>query len=112
MRADGLKGHLDLVLLGAVARGEAHGYALMAWVKAETDGVVDLPEGLVYPALHRLEDAGLVTSAWRVEAGRRRRYYRLTTDGTTAFLSQRRDWRRLFGAIDAVVSPRAGAVPA
>ena len=104
MRADGVKGHLDLVLLGALATGDGHGYALMAWLKAHTDGVVDLPEGLVYPALHRLEDAGLVTSSWGVESGRRRRHYRLTADGTRALASQRGEWRRLVDAVDAVLA--------
>lgn len=112
MKSDGTKGHLDLVLLGALARGEGHGYALMAWLKANTDGVVDLPEGLVYPALHRLEDAGLVSSSWSVESGRRRRHYRLTADGTAALGAQRGDWRRLVDAVDAVLfAPSAGAVP-
>jgi DNA-binding PadR family transcriptional regulator len=99
-----VKGHLDLVLLGALARSEGHGYALMAWLKAHTDGAVDLPEGLVYPALHRLEDAGLVTSSWGVEAGRRRRCYRLTADGTKALAAQRSEWRRLVDAVDAVLA--------
>jgi DNA-binding PadR family transcriptional regulator len=99
-----MKGHLDLVLLGALARGEGHGYALMAWLKTHTAGAVDLPEGLVYPALHRLEDAGLVSSSWSVDSGRRRRHYRLTVDGTKALASQRDDWRRLVDAVDAVLT--------
>ena len=105
-----MRGHLDLVLLGALAHGESHGYALMAWLKAHTDGVVDLPEGLVYPALHRLEDAGLVTSSWGVESGRRRRHYRLTADGTKALASQRAEWRRLVGAVDTVLLARPSGV--
>jgi DNA-binding PadR family transcriptional regulator len=94
------------VLLGALATGPGHGYAVITEVKRRTGGVLDLPEGSVYPALHRLEDLGLVVSEWQPVAGRRRREYRLTHEGTKALAAERHEWRRLAGAIDAIVTAR------
>src|SRR5947209_10924086 len=104
MSSDGVKGHLDLVLLGVLAGGPGHGYALINELKRRTEGVLDLPEGSVYPALHRLEDLRLVVSDWKPVGGRRRREYRLTGDGTKALASEQHEWRRLSGAIDAILA--------
>ncbi|WP_460915637.1 PadR family transcriptional regulator [Plantactinospora veratri] len=77
-----MRGHLDLLLLGALRRaGPAHGYALIAALRDRSEGTFDLPEGTVYPALHRLERDGLVSSEWDAGASRRRRVYRLTPLG-------------------------------
>src|SRR5581483_8269390 len=108
MRSDGVKGHLDLVLLGVLAAAPGHGYAVINELKRRSGGVLDLPEGSVYPALHRLEDVGLVISEWTHAGGRRRREYRLTPDGTNALAAERTEWRRLAGAIDAVLAYRPG----
>lgn len=109
MRADGVKGHLELLLLSVLSEGEGHGYAVISALRDRSDGVFDLAEGAVYPALHRLEQDGLVSSEWAQVAGRRRRTYRLTERGATALQARRSEWRTLAGAIDAVlaVSPRA-----
>ena len=113
MRGDGAKGHLDLVLLGVLASGPGHGYALISALKERTDGVLDLPEGTVYPALHRLEDLGLVASEWKPVGGRRRREYRLTRTGAATLAAERTEWARLAGAIDSVLTAArpAGATP-
>src|SRR5215208_6500816 len=81
MRAEVLKGHLDGLLLAALEAGPLHGYAVMEALRAGSGGRVDLPTGTVYPALHRLERAGLVRSRWSTEGGRRRRTYELTPAG-------------------------------
>src|SRR5690348_583788 len=89
-----LRGHLDLLLLGTLHRiGPAHGYSLIAGLREHSGGAFDLPEGTVYPALHRLERAGLVASEWDTTAARRRRVYRLTPDGLAALAVKRREWR-------------------
>jgi DNA-binding PadR family transcriptional regulator len=106
MRADGIKGHLDLVLLGALATAPGHGYAVIGAIRARSGGVLDLPEGSVYPALHRLEDLGLVMSEWVPVSGRRRREYHLTAAGERALGVERNEWSRLARAIDAVAVPR------
>ena len=104
MRTEGIQGHLDLVLLGVLAASPGHGYAIISALKRSSDGALDLPEGSVYPALHRLEDMGLVASDWAATGGRRRREYHLTPTGATALRSQRADWSRLSTAIDAVLA--------
>jgi PadR family transcriptional regulator PadR len=106
MRGDGAKGHLALVLLGVLAVGPGHGYAIISAIKEQTGGVLDVPEGSVYPALHRLEDLGWVASQWKPVAGRRRREYSLTASGKKALASERREWTRLAGAIAAVLALR------
>lgn len=104
MQKEGTQGHLDLVLLGVLAVGPGHGYAIITTLKERSDGALTLPEGSVYPALHRLEDMGLVSSDWAKAGGRRRREYRLTPKGATALGSQRAEWSRLSSAIDAVLA--------
>ena len=78
MRAETLKGHLDGMLLASLEPGPRHGYAIMEALRAGSGGQLDLPTGTVYPALHRLERAGLVAAAWSQATGRRRRVYQLT----------------------------------
>jgi DNA-binding PadR family transcriptional regulator len=92
MKADKLKGHLDLLLLAVLEAGPAHGYALIGRLRERSDGAFDLPEGTVYPALHRLEGAGLAGSEWSSLDGRRRRVYALTSEGRTALARQRSEW--------------------
>ncbi len=81
MRAEELKGHLDAVLLAALEGGPRHGYAVIEALRQSTDGRLDLPTGTIYPALRRLEQAGLIAGTWSVVGGRRRREYRLTPAG-------------------------------
>src|SRR5258707_4013358 len=89
-----LRGHLDLMLLATLRDvGPAHGYAVIASLRERSLGAFDLPEGTVYPALHRLERDGLIDSEWDARAPRRRRVYQLTTTAAQALAAQRRDWR-------------------
>ncbi len=89
-----LRGHLDLLLLGALAAiGPAHGYAVITALRERTDDAFDLPEGTVYPALHRLERDGLVVSEWSTEAARRRRVYQLTRVGLATLEAKSAQWR-------------------
>jgi PadR family transcriptional regulator PadR len=104
MSGDKLKGHLDLLLLSVLADGEAHGYRVITRLRERSDGEFDLPEGTVYPALHRLEAAGLLHSRWVVEeGGRRRRRYGITAAGATALRELRQEWRRFAGGVQAVL---------
>ena len=104
MRAEALKGHLDGLLLAVLEAGPAHGYAVIEALRASSDGAFTLPSGTVYPALHRLETAGLVASSWSDVDGRRRRTYRLTKAGSTALAGQRESWRLFSGAVTAVLA--------
>jgi PadR family transcriptional regulator, regulatory protein PadR len=103
MRAETLKGHLDLLLLAAVQSGPAHGYAIAETLRARSNGAFDLPEGTLYPALHRLERTGLVSSRWSEVNRRRRRVYQLTRKGRRALTTQHDDWRDFARAVHAVV---------
>ena len=78
MRAEALKGHLDAMLLASLEDGPRHGYAVIEALRDSTGGRLDLPTGTIYPALRRLEQAGLITGSWSVVGGRRRREYQLT----------------------------------
>jgi DNA-binding PadR family transcriptional regulator len=103
MNAETLKGHLDLLLLAAVQPEAAHGYAIAERLRARSGGAFDLPEGTLYPALHRLEGAGLLSSRWSVVNGRRRRVYQLTVKGQRALAKRHSEWRDFAHAVHAVV---------
>lgn len=104
MPRDSFSGHVDLLLLSVLKRGPDHGYGLIDALRDRSGGVFDLAEGTVYPALYRLERAGLVTSTWREVAGRRRRVYRLTGRGADALLRRRSEWRDQVRAVEAVLA--------
>jgi DNA-binding PadR family transcriptional regulator len=103
MNAETLKGHLDLLLLAAVQPQPAHGYAIAETLRLHSHGAFDLPEGTLYPALHRLERGGLLTSSWSEVGGRRRRVYQLTRKGTRALAQRQDEWRDFARAVNAVV---------
>ncbi|MGH7682618.1 MAG: PadR family transcriptional regulator [Candidatus Eiseniibacteriota bacterium] len=102
MGAERLKGNLDLLLLATVDAGEAHGYAIVEALRRRSDGVFDLPEGTIYPALHRLERAGWLRSLWREQEGRRRRVYQITARGQRALGRQREEWSVFARAVRAI----------
>jgi len=103
MDAEQLKGHLDGLLLAIIATEPNHGYAVIEALKARSEGRLDLPEGTVYPALHRLERNGLLASAWS-DTGRRRRVYRLTNKGQRELGVRRRRWREFASTVEAVLA--------
>lgn len=103
MDAAVLKGHLDLLLLATLETRRAHGYAIAEMLRQQSNGAFDLPEGTLYPALHRLERAGLLTSKWSDESGRRRRVYQITAKGHRRLSSKQQEWRQFAHAVQAVV---------
>jgi len=103
MRADTLKGHLDGLLLAVLEAGPKHGYAVVEALRAHSGGRFDLPTGTIYPALHRLERAGLARSRWSVVGGRRRRTYELTPAGRRALTAERTQWQEFAQAVSAVL---------
>ena len=97
-----LKGHLDGLVLAALETRPAHGYAIIETIRARSGDVFDLPEGTIYPALHRLEQAGLLSSSWATPPGRRRRrVYALTKAGAGSLSERRENWDRFAQAVDA-----------
>lgn len=110
MRAETLKGHLDGILLAVLEPGPLHGYAIMEALRLRSGGQVDLPTGTVYPALHRLERAGLVEAAWSQAGGRRRRVYDLTPAGRRSLDTERGTWRDFSAVVSALLQPSPLAV--
>ena len=110
MRAETLKGHLDGILLAVLEPEPRHGYAIMEALRVRSGGQVDLPTGTVYPALHRLERAGLVRASWSAAGGRRRRVYELTPAGRRALDSECSTWHDFSAAVTALLQPAPRAV--
>jgi PadR family transcriptional regulator PadR len=105
MEGEMLKGHLDMIVLAALAAGPAHGYAVIEEIRRKSKQAFDLPEGTIYPALHRLEQGGLLSSRWVIaESGRRRRVYALTRRGERALAGHRAIWQQFSDAVGDVLA--------
>lgn len=98
-----MKGHLDMLVLAVLAAGPLHGYAVIEELKTRSGDSFDLPEGTIYPVLHRLEKDGLLASTWSEAAGRQRRTYSLTSAGRTALVEQRYGWQEFSDAVGRVL---------
>jgi PadR family transcriptional regulator, regulatory protein PadR len=107
MQSEKLKGNLDMLLLSVLSGGPGHGYSIITRLRDRSAGAFDLPEGTVYPALHRLEQTGLLASSWDVVAGRRRRIYRLTAAGQQSLADEAGQWRAFSGSISLVLGGSA-----
>jgi PadR family transcriptional regulator PadR len=103
-----IRGHLDGMLLAILRTGPLHGYGVAQALRDQSEGTFDLPEGTVYPALHRLERAGLLRSRWQIVGGRRRRVYALSASGRQASEIAREEWRSFRSAVDGVLGLEAG----
>ena len=98
-----LKGTLPTLILEALEQEPNHGYRIAQGIKERSRGVLDFKEGTLYPALHKLEKDGLVTSYEALEKGRPRRYYRITKSGHAALAKDRAEWRKLAGAVTLIL---------
>jgi PadR family transcriptional regulator PadR len=107
MKAPELQGHVDGMLLAVLSNGPLHGYGVAEEVRRRSGGEFDLAEGTIYPALHRMETAGLLNSRWVVVAGRRRRVYELSNSGQRAAVDRRSTWHTFRCAVDAVFGGEA-----
>jgi PadR family transcriptional regulator PadR len=100
MEGEMLKGHLDMIVLAALSSGPAHGYAVIQEIRRRSGGAFELPEGTVYPVLHRLEQAGLLSSRWtESDTGRQRRVYSLTRRGRRQLADHHVLWQRFAAAV-------------
>ena len=107
MRAEVLKGHLDALLLATLDTGPRHGYAVREALREDSGGRIDLPTGTVYPALRRLEQAGLIRGTWDTTAGTRaRRTYQLPAAGRRALSGEREGWREFAATVTALLEGR------
>lgn len=104
MQREALKGHLDMLLLAVVSSEPAHGYAIVDALKRRSSGAFDLSEGTIYPALHRLERAGLLSSRWASNTPRPRRLYRVTAKGRRALDHKTKSWTAFSLGVNDVLS--------
>ncbi len=103
--SDVLRGTLDLMILKALSWGPMHGYGVVRWIHRTTEGELDIEDGALYPALHRLERRGWVEAEWGVsENNRRARYYRLTDRGRSQLKAEVNTWRRYSAAVGKIVA--------
>lgn len=99
-----LRGTLDVLVLKALIWGPRHGYAVARWIEDATAGALQVEEGALYHALHRLERRGAVTAAWGVsETNRRAKYYTLTPAGRRQLAAQTATWTRYADAVFAAL---------
>ena len=106
--SDLVQGTLDLLLLKIVALGPLHGWAIAQRLKQVSGDVLQVSEGSLYPALHKLEHEGLLTATWQIsDTGRRARFYTLSRAGRSALDRETAGWERLSGAISRVVKLKA-----
>ena len=101
-----LHGTLDTLILKTLLGGRRHGYGIARAIEEETEGVVEVEEGSLYPALYRMERKGCLEAEWGVsELGRRAKFYRITAKGRRQLSAQTAEWARFAAAISRVLIP-------
>lgn len=107
IRGDALRGHLEFLVLAALRDDPGHGYEIGQRLLERSGGAFEIQEGSLYPALHRMEQSGLVSSRWvRGDGGPRRRVYRLTAKGQRELAGGWSEWLALVAAMRAVAVPK------
>ena len=99
-----LQGTLDVMILKALSWGPMHGFAVAKWVRSTTDDVLQIDDGALYPALHRMEHRGLIDADWDLTENKRRaKYYRLTVKGRQELRARSSIWDRYASAVSKVI---------
>ena len=112
-RADMLQGTLDLLILRTLALGPMHGWGVSQRIQELSQDVLQVNQGSLYPALHRLEHRGWITSDWgQSDNNRRARFYRLSAAGQRRLETERDEWKRFVAAVDAVLLAAPDVAPA
>lgn len=109
-RLDLLQGTLDMLILRTLQWGRRHGHGIGQTIRAQSDDLLKVETGSLYPALHRLEKRGWLTSEWDVsEANQRAKYYRLTPEGKAQLSRQADRWSQMVDAIGRIMNPAPGS---
>ena len=109
-KPDNLQGALELLILKVLRRGPNHGYAVASEIQLMSDDVLRVEAGSLYPAVHRMTEAGLLKSAWRrSEVGRRARFYELTARGRRKLEADEKKWRTVSAAVAKVLNAAGSA---
>jgi PadR family transcriptional regulator, regulatory protein PadR len=104
MGTDKLQGALDLLVLKVLARSPEHGYGITVRVKQFSEQTLQVEEGSLYPALHRMEQAGWISAEWKAsENNRRAKYYRLTAKGRKRLAEEEENWTRVTEGVEKVL---------
>ena len=107
-QTDALRGSLDLLVLKTLSLAPMHGWGISQRVQQISDGVLEVNQGSLYPALQRLEKDGMITSEWGItDNNRRARYYSMTAHGRRYFIDSLEQWRRMSRAINLVLDVSA-----
>jgi transcriptional regulator len=109
VKSDLPQGTLDLLILKVAALGPVHGYAMAQRLQQVSRDVVQVPQGSLYPALHRLENRGLLAAKWQeTETGREAKYYHLTRKGRSQLEAETQSWQRLTEAVGLILGLAEG----
>ena len=105
MAKNDLQGALDLLILKSLSHlGSMHGFGIILHIERVSDELLNVEEGSLYPALHRMEQEGWIVSEWGAsENNRRARFYRLTASGRRQLAAERENWRKITGAVALVL---------
>lgn len=105
-RGDMLQGTLDMLILRTLIPAPAHGHTIAHAIERTSEDILQVEHGSLYPALHRLEEQGLIAAFWGTsENNRRAKYYRLTPAGKRRLVAERSRWERLVSAVSRVLGP-------
>ena len=105
---DLLKGTLDVLVLKALTRGAMHGYGVARWIEDATSGVLEIEEGALYPALHRMEQRGWLDAEWGyTDRNRKAKFYRLSAAGRRQLAAELSRWSRYTEAVGLVIAAEA-----
>ena len=108
---DAVQGTLDFMILKTLSWGEMHGYAIASWIRQATEEELQIEEGTLYPALHRLEHKGLIEAEWGTsDNNRRAKFYSLTAEGKKELRARIVDWARYAKAVERVLTLRPGSL--
>jgi PadR family transcriptional regulator, regulatory protein PadR len=111
MNRDLLPGTLDLLILKAVSLSPLHGYGILTRIQQMSQGAFEIEQGALYPALHRLEEQGLLDAEWRLsDTNRKAKFYRLTPPGRKRLRDEADSWNRVAAAMALVLGTRRGEV--
>ena len=105
---DLIQGTLDVMILKSLSWGPMHGFAIAKWIRLTTEEVLQIDDGALYPALHRMEFRGLIDADWDLTENKRRaKYYRLTTKGKQQLRTRASSWDRYSIAVSKVIHSTA-----
>src|ERR1041385_8328317 len=103
-KADNLQGALELLVMKILRRGPNHGFAVSSYIQQTSDEILRVEAGSLYPALHRMTEAGLLKAEWRIsESGRRARFYEITIKGRKRLAGEEQRWKSITAAVGKVL---------